>query len=355
MAVDLKGCVIWLLVMIMCSPVWLYCAAVQLFIFLRSPLTYFKRNVRPLESFEDPCPLEHQFHKVNGVRLHVAVGGRPKDPGSKPLMLFVHGFPEGWFCWRYQLKAFMESHEVAAVEMRGYGLSEKPKGRSPYRMHELVQDLSELIPALGHKKCVLVSHDWGAAVSWAFAFQHADQLERLVALSVPPPKLFAQNMDAAQLKKSLYMANIQSPLIPELMMSAQNFRVLEEMLTKSPYGLKNQGNISSEEVARYKANIAQPGALTATMNYYRAMIDARTWNPSPRGRVKPSKTVDVPVLVIGGKDDAAIGTHLFKNIEKMVPDVQLHFLSNCSHWVQQDRPEDVNRLIADFVKASPRT
>lgn len=57
----------------------------------------------------------------------MAVGGRPKDPGSKPLMLFVHGFPEGWFCWRYQLKAFMESHEVAAVEMRGYGLSEKPK------------------------------------------------------------------------------------------------------------------------------------------------------------------------------------------------------------------------------------
>lgn len=354
--VHLFGCLQWIILMMTSIPNWIMTCVALVLIFLRSPASFFRRDIRSLESFEDPCHLEHEFHKVNGVRLHVAIGGRapagsrPQDGRAKPLMLFVHGFPEAWFSWRHQLVAFQSSYEVAAVELRGYGISDKPSGRSAYRMHEMVADLAELIPSLGHESCILVGHDWGASIVWAFAAQHAELVEKLVVLSVPPVQLLLKNMDAAQKRKSAYMWMFQAPLLPELLISAHNYAAIDDIVTGPKMGAKSPGAFSDEDVARYKANIAQPGALTAALNYYRAMVDKSTWNPSPRTPRKPQKIIKIPALVIGGKDDGAINPGVFRGLEQIVPNAELHMLDDCSHWVQQDRPEDVNRLMKKFLE-----
>lgn len=100
---------------------------------------------------------EHHYAVVNGIRLHYAAAG---DPG-KPLMLFVHGFPEFWYAWHEQLREFSRDYRAVALDMRGYNLSDKPAEVKAYRAKHLVEDLRQLIAHLGHQDCVLVAHDWG--------------------------------------------------------------------------------------------------------------------------------------------------------------------------------------------------
>lgn len=178
----------------------------------------------PPPCLRDPKYGTHSFIRVNGVRLHYVERGT-----GDQLMLFLHGFPEvrrlarkatdaavagvltahlgrqSWYSWRHLLVEFGTTHRVVAVDMRGYGDSDKPRGVSQYRMETLVEDVHQLIRALGHQRCILVAHDWGAAIAWRFAYTHPEQLNRLVIMNVPHPKGF-RNAGLKQLLRSWWVA-----------------------------------------------------------------------------------------------------------------------------------------------------
>ena len=116
--------------------------------------------------------IRHAYADVNGVRLHYAAAG------AGPLVLFVHGFPEFWYEWREQLREFGRDHQAVAPDMRGYNLSDKPAELSQYRVPQMVEDLRALAAHLGHETFVLVGHDWGGVVAWAFAITHPEHLEK---------------------------------------------------------------------------------------------------------------------------------------------------------------------------------
>src|SRR5205807_257114 len=120
--------------------------------------------------------------------------GRTATAGQGKLIMFAHGFPEFWYAWKAQLAEFERDHQAVALDMRGYNLSSKPPAVEQYAVRHLVEDLRALAEALGHRRLILVGHDWGGATAWAFAIKHPEWLEKLVIINAPHPAVFAREL-----------------------------------------------------------------------------------------------------------------------------------------------------------------
>src|ERR1700719_4564744 len=145
--------------------------------------------------------LKDQYVQVSGLRVHCVTAGKG------PLIVFLHGFPEFWYAWKNQLAEFGKDHLAVAPDMRGYNLSSKPTELDQYQMKHLVEDIRALAEHLGSKKFILVAHDWGGVVAWAFAMAHPEYLEKLIVVNAPHPGVFARELrdNPAQQKASEYM------------------------------------------------------------------------------------------------------------------------------------------------------
>ncbi|KDD76687.1 alpha/beta hydrolase, partial [Helicosporidium sp. ATCC 50920] len=247
-------------------------------------------------------------------------------------MLFLHGFPESWSAWSAQIAHFREDYDVVAMDMRGYGQSDKPRGFRSYCYRHLVNDVAAVVRAISPKRPVyLVAHDWGANVAWMFAHRHADMIKKLVILCVPHPRCFLKNADLAQMRRSWYVFAFQMPFVGEAMFSVNNYKAVGDMFLGRASGLVNRENFSREDLARKKQEIATPGARTGMLNYYRALA-----YPDLEFDRAGSRTVDCPTLMMYADRDVALGTKLFRGHERLVPGIKTHCLQNCSHWAMQD-------------------
>src|SRR5579872_6049325 len=158
--------------------------------------------MQTLQAQTAPVSFRDEYTSVNGVRLHYV------SAGNGPLILFLHGFPEFWYEWRNQLAGFGKDHFAVAPDMRGYNLSDKPEALDQYKMNVLVEDVRALGDHFPHqKKFILVAHDWGGAIAWAFAIAHPEMLEKLVIVNAPHPGVFGRLLatDPAQQQASQYM------------------------------------------------------------------------------------------------------------------------------------------------------
>jgi len=292
--------------------------------------------------------LKDEYAEVNGVRLHYVTAGKGK------LVMFVHGFPEFWYEWKKQLLEFGKSYQAVAPDMRGYNLSSKPSDVDQYQVKYLVEDLRALAEKLGHKKFILVAHDWGGAVAWAFAIAHPDYVEKLVIINAPHPGVFARELreNPAQQKASQYMLMFRSPQA-ESTLSANNYAMLVQVVLGE--GLKN-GVFTEEDKQAYIAAWSQPGALTGGLNYYRA---ARVGPPASAGDTstgnfagmdQSSLVVKVPTLVIWGEKDTALLTGNLEGLDKFVPNLTIKRIPEGTHWVIHEKPALVNQYISEFIK-----
>lgn len=296
--------------------------------------------------------LKDSYVTVNGVRLHYV------SAGKGPLMLFLHGFPEFWYEWKDQLAEFGKDHLAVAPDMRGYNLSEKPAELDQYRMSVLVEDIRALGDHFSHqKRFVLVGHDWGGAVAWAFAIAHPGMLEKLVTVNAPHPGVFSRllSADPAQQQASQYMLLFRSPQA-EAALSANNYATLVNIVLSA--GLKS-GAFSEEDRAAYLKAWSQPGALTGGLNYYRANQvgppapgQAASANTSTGNfAVDPnSLTVKTPTLVIWGEKDTALLTRNLEGLDQFVPRLAIKRIPDGSHWVIHEKREQVNGEIRAFLQ-----
>src|SRR6266478_1916571 len=204
--------------------------------------------------------MDHAYAEVNGIRLHYVTVGRG------PLMLFVHGFPEFWYEWRRQLHEFGRDHQAVAPDMRGYNLSDKPAELSQYRVPQMVEDLRALAAHLRHETFVLVGHDWGGVVAWAFAIAHPELLERLIIVNAPHPAIFDRELreNPAQQNASRYMLTFRSAEA-ESILAADNYARLIEVLSRDL-----GDRFTAADRAAYLEAWSRPGALTGGLNWYRA-------------------------------------------------------------------------------------
>ena len=179
----------------------------------------------------DTPPIAHEFVQANGLRFHVATCGE-----GDHLALCLHGFPECWYSWRYQLPLLAElGYRAWAPDLRGYGQTDRPPRREDYAIERLLDDVAALIDASGARSTILVAHDWGAIVAWYFAMRRQRPLERLVIMNVPHPAVIERAIRRPrQLLRSWYVLFFQIPGLPELLMGAQRARAIGDAGSCNP-------------------------------------------------------------------------------------------------------------------------
>jgi pimeloyl-ACP methyl ester carboxylesterase len=308
-----------------------------------------------------PTQWEHRMVETNGVRLHCVTAG------DGPLVVLLHGFPECWYSWRHQIAALAPHFCVVAPDLRGYGDSERPPGVASYRLPLLVADVRGLLDAFGARDAVIVGHDWGGAVAWTFAMEHPAFTSRLVVMNCPHPTIFARHLAAnpRQLLRSWYMFFFQIPWLPEQVVRLGDYAAIERAFRGMA---RRKDAFTDEDIHILKEALAKPGALTAAINYYRAAFrseDAAALLPGPLrwlserlGRPvrepTPAPRIAAPTLLIWAEDDVALGKELTDGMEPLFSGpFTLRYVPQCSHWVQQEQPEVVNRYLLEFLADLP--
>jgi pimeloyl-ACP methyl ester carboxylesterase len=293
----------------------------------------------------DSSEFEHRWCHGDGVRLHCAAAG------DGPLMVFVHGFPEFWYAWRKLLVEFSSDHLAVAYDQRGYNLSGKPDGVENYRTGHLVADLAAVIREFGHRRAVVVGHDWGGVVAWAFAIAHPEMVEKLIIGNAPHPGVFARLLasDTDQQRASGYIAKYRERGA-ERYLSGDDFKVFRETVTAP--GLA-AGYFDEDDAAAYLSAWRQPGALTAMLNFYRAMQLAppnKAGSPAEIPKLDPaSLSVAAPTLVIWGLKDRFLLPQNLDGLEAFVPDLTVHPIAEATHWVFHECAEKCVRAIRAFL------
>ncbi|MCX7148772.1 MAG: alpha/beta hydrolase [Rhodocyclales bacterium] len=295
--------------------------------------------------------MEHFFASVNGIRLHCVAEGR----ADAPLMVFIHGFPEFWYCWHGQLEEFGKDHRAVAFDLRGHNLSDKPDGVEAYHVKPLLEDLRQLIEHLqagrDHKSCILVAHDWGGAIAWTFAAAYPQYVKKLVIINAPHTVPFARALasDPVQQEASHYMLLLRHAKA-ERVLEANNYERLLKMFSRTADG---RCALTDEEIPLYRDAWSQPGALSSALNLYRASpLYPPTADDPGAGSLKldpAALTVRVPTLVIWGEADTALGVTLLDGLQGVVPDLRIKRIPEGSHWVIHEQPQQVSAAIREFL------
>jgi pimeloyl-ACP methyl ester carboxylesterase len=283
-------------------------------------------------------PWVHREAVVNGVRLHYV------EAGSGPLVILLHGFPEFWYSWRHQIPALAAAgYRVVAPDMRGYNVSEKPPGVRSYLIETLADDVAGLIRHLGETTAVVAGHDWGGGVAWYVPMRHPAIVEKLIVLNAPHPGALVREMRTlSQMRKSWYILFFQLPWLPEALFRSRGYAMLDRVMRRDPV---RAGAFSDADIRHYKRALSRPGALTATINYYRAML-----RRNPREAMQEPLTIACPTLLIWGEQDRYLGVPLTEGLERWVPAIRVERIPEASHWVQIDAPERVNTLMLEFLQ-----
>jgi pimeloyl-ACP methyl ester carboxylesterase len=291
--------------------------------------------MKPLEPEQ-----QHIFVETNNIRLHCV------SQGEGELVLLLHGFPEFWYAWRYQIPALARHFKVVVPDLRGYNDSDKPA--SGYDLDTLSTDIRGLIDRLGYAKAHIVGHDWGGAIAWHLAQQFPEKLNRLAILNAPHPQRFVQEMASNfdQLRRSWHFLAFQVPGIPEWLIQ-QNLKDFVQNVLQGQAIRK--GAFSAEETQIYQAALSKPGVLAAVMNYYRQMFHPDrllAWG-------QKQEPVTVPTLVLWGEEDAFLSRKLVEGLDRLIAaPFKLQLIPNCGHWIQQEVPQTVNRELLNFLRSS---
>jgi pimeloyl-ACP methyl ester carboxylesterase len=288
--------------------------------------------------------IRHEFIDAGELRFHVAACGE-----GKRLALCLHGFPECWYSWRHQMPLLADlGYRVWAPDLRGYGETTKPPHLQDYAIEKLLGDVGALIDVSGSASVTLVGHDWGAIIAWYFAMQKIRPLERLVIMNAPHPVAAESAFRTwKQLRRSWYAMFFQLPRLPEALLRARDFRAIGEAMRSS---CTNRERFSDEALAVFRRAAAQPGAITGMLNYYRAFIRG---GGAARQRKLGAPIIETPTLVIWGERDVALTKATTFGTDAYVSDLTLRYLPDASHWVQQDDPDTVGRMLRAWLSGEP--
>ena len=295
-------------------------------------------NLEPTTKAEVGIELDTHSFQFGAIRLHAVAAG----PTDGPVVILLHGFPEFWYGWRRQIEPLAAAgFRVIVPDQRGYNLSSKPAGVAAYGLTELVSDVIAIADQLGQEKIFLAGHDWGAAVAWSAALLHPQRVAKLAVLNVPHPSVMRKYLSTRprQILRSWYMSFFQLPWLPEALFSAFHFRVGSRSLLRS----SRPGTFSAEDLAQYRSAWSRPGALTAMINWYRALF---------RTRVKfPDKSVRVPTRILWGERDDFLLHEMAHESLRYCTNAELFTFANASHWLQHEEPARVSELLVDFFRS----
>lgn len=285
----------------------------------------------------------HHFVELALLRMHYVAAG----PESGPLVVLLHGFPENWWSWRYQLEPLAQAgFRVIAPDLRGYGDTEK---HGPYDLDTLTSDVCRLIEALGARKARIVGHDWGGALAWHLAAKRPDFCERLAVLNCPHPaimrKALISNPTPAQLKKSWYFFFFLIPGLPEWLLTRNDAGNTARTIKSASI---DRTHFLDEELRPFRDGIQKPGAASAMIGWYREVVKSGLRSPFS---APAYDDISAETLLIWGMNDPALGyADLVPGTEKLVPKLRIKQIPGCGHFVQAERPDVVTPALIEFLR-----
>jgi pimeloyl-ACP methyl ester carboxylesterase len=272
--------------------------------------------------------VEHRFADSNGVKIHYAA------LGQGPLVVLIHGFPDFWYSWRHQMHALSQAgYRVAAVDQRGYNLSDKPSGVDNYSMRLLVNDIAAVIAAEKVERAIVVGHDWGGSVAWNIAMRRPELVELLIICNLPHPAGLAREIatNPQQKKNSEYAFNFQKPEAHKALSAQRLADWVKDSNARARYVEAFEQSDFEAMLNYYKANYPKPDA------------------PPPSGSPTFPK-VKAPVLLMHGLDDQALLPGALNGTWEWVEkDLTIMTIPGAGHFVQQDAADTVSRTMVSWL------
>jgi epoxide hydrolase 4 len=292
-----------------------------------------------------PDPIRFDSVTANGLKFEVAMCGQ-----GESLALCLHGFPEHALSWRDQLPVLAQlGYRAWAPNQRGYGNSSRPQKVADYSIDKLIADVAGLIDASGAKRTILIGHDWGAVVAWAFAALQVRPLDALIIMNVPHPACYFNRLfRSSQFFKSWYIYFFQLPWLPEWLLTRRKSRAVSGMVLRTS---SNRQNFPRDLLDVFQQNAQSPGAVTAMLNWYRAAFRRGLRRG---GRIRRDfPLIHTRTLMIWGEKDTALDKSTTYDTGRYVTDLTLRYLPGVSHWVQQDATQAVNTMMTCFLTGKP--
>ena len=311
--------------------------------------------------------ITHRFITTNGIKMHCA------EAGTGPLVLLCHGFPESWYSWRHQLRALGDAgFHALAPDMRGYGQTDRPKEVEAYDIFQLTGDLVGLVNAEGGQPTVIVGHDWGAWITQAAALFRPDLFRAVALLSVPflprlpispsaweqqkyPGKIFYQQMFRSAGSEQIFEADVRGSIVNALYSASgeppadQRWKFAidpKDAANLMPPAPKKPSFVTDADIDFFVDEFKRTG-FAGGLNYYRN-VD-RNWASTP---FLDGAKLRQPTLFIAGDRDGVLGFwgEEVDTLEQHVPNLTKKvILPGVGHWTQQERPDEVNRLLLEFL------
>ena len=319
-------------------------------------------------------PVTHRMVATNGIQMHIA------EQGSGPLVLLCHGFPELWYSWHHQMRALAEAgYHAVAPDQRGYGQTDQPEAVAAYTLFHLVGDLVGLLDALGEAQAVIVGHDWGAPVAWHAALLRPDRFRAVAGMSVPyamrgalaGPKVQLPPTQAMRrvFGEHFYQLRMQKPGVIE----AEMERDVRATMLGAFYGLSGDAApaqrwnplasaddfaahapatlppwLSEDELNVYVETFQRTG-FRGGLNWYRNLD--RNWELAA---AYSRAQIALPALYFQGDQDPTYtvpgGPERVRGMRATVPNVRMHILEGCGHWVQQERAAQVSAELIAWLR-----
>ncbi len=307
----------------------------------------------------------HRFVNTNGIRMHVA------EAGEGVPVVMCHGWPELWYSWRHQIP-FLAANGFRAIapDMRGYGETDAPSDSEGYRSSSICADIAGLLDALEIEKAVIVGHDWGGYHIWQFALRYPERTAALIGLNTPyggPPSPLPStallHTAFGEGDRGYYMLYFQQPGQAEAELGADirtnlakvfhPYTRAQDLWTFATVGGDGSGVLTRisepatfltpEELDYYTAAFTKSG-FTGGLNYYRAMD--RNWEDL---KAIGQYRIEAPTLMITAENDLILRPAQAEPMRQWIPNLRIELVRNCSHWTQQERPDEVNALMLDFL------
>lgn len=272
--------------------------------------------------------VEHAYADNQGTKIHYA------KMGSGPLVVFIHGFPDFWYSWRHQMQGLAADYTVAAMDTRGYNLSDQPSGVENYDMQILIEDVAAVIRNEGQESAVIVGHDWGGGIAWSFAGWRPEMTDKLIIMNLPHLKGFVRELAKLeqQHENSTYARNFQRPSSHESI-SAQ--------------GLAMALSGGDETLQPIYLEAFERSSADAMMNYYRANFPRE---PYTSGTFAELPRIQMPVLQFHGMNDTALlPDSLNDTWKELDQDWTLVTVPGAGHWPHHDKPEVVTNMIRAWL------
>jgi len=308
---------------------------------------------------------EPHFVDTNGIRMALY------EQGDGPVVILLHGFPELAFSWRHQLPAIAGAgFRAIAPDQRGYGRSDAPPNVSDYHIDQLMGDITGLLDNLELERAIFVGHDWGAFVLWHMSLLFPERIEKQAILNIPfwprPPVDPIQIM-RAKLGDDFYIVNFQDSDEADRRFAENPGHFFDMLMRKQQVSRAQFDQLPSKKrvlsllaaVARTESS-GMPLLGAAERDYFVSAFAAsgftgpinwyRNWSANWERLEGVSQIVDVETLFIGARDDVVVPLEQIENMPAFVPNLEMHMLENCGHWSQQEKPDEVNAILIDWLR-----